>query len=121
MKKNYTINIIDEIVTTRFSKKPNLTEAKNALDEVLEMGNFRLRLWVLEDGINLCNEEIEEIARYGKEKWPVPSKAAIVASDDLSFGIMRVHDVYREHEGHQIHVFRTEPEALAWLKEKLEM
>jgi len=59
---------------------------------------------------------VEELAKYGKETWPVPSKSAIVAFDDLSYGIMRVHDVFRRQEQHETRVFRTEQEASAWLK-----
>ncbi len=77
----------------------------------------RLRLWILEAGVNLQKEELVQIAQRGKEIWPVPSLAAIVAPDSLSYGLSRIYDVYREQEQHRTRVFWTEQEARAWLLE----
>ncbi len=116
MQKNYSIDVVDGITVTRFSKKPELSELIGAMDDVLARGESRLRLWVFEAGINFSYDEIVEIAKHGKVVWPVPSMAAIVVPDDLSFGLARVHDVYREQKGSEVRVFRTETEAIAWLK-----
>lgn len=118
MQKNYSIKIVYGIAVTRFFKKPDLPEIISAMDDLAARGEYRLRLWVLEDGIDLCNDEIAEMGRHGKQIWSAPSKTAAAASDDLSFGIMRVHEVYREHDRLETRVFRTEREALTWLKSK---
>ena len=117
MQMTYLIEIVDGIAVTRFFKKPDVTEAIGAMDEVFARGKFQLRLWVLEDGIDLRHEELAKIARHGRQLWSAPSRAAIVAADDLSYGLMRVHDVYREQALHVTRVFRTEQEAVAWLGE----
>jgi hypothetical protein len=47
-----------------------------------------------------------------------PSRLAIVAKEDLFFGLGRVYQAYRELAGNghkQIGVFRTMAEAMAWL------
>lgn len=118
MEKNYSIEVINRMSVTRFSQKPTLSEILSAMDDVSAMGEFRRRLWIFDTGVNLRYDELEKIGHHGKAIWPVPSKAAIVTPDDLSFGLARMHDVFREQEGVENRVFRTEREAMVWLKEK---
>jgi hypothetical protein len=47
-----------------------------------------------------------------------PTKLAIVAADDLTFGLGRMYQAYREMKpgsNKEVAVFRTMPDALAWL------
>lgn len=47
-----------------------------------------------------------------------PTKFAIVATDDLLFGLGRMYQAYREmkpESSKEVAVFRTLPDALAWL------
>lgn len=117
MGKSYSIEIVDGISVTRFSRKPTLSEIISALDDVSAIGEFRRRLWLFCDGADLKTEEIRKIGEYGIEVLPVPSRAAIVAPDDLTYGLARMHEAFREQEGLENKVFRTEQEAMAWLKE----
>jgi hypothetical protein len=48
-----------------------------------------------------------------------PTKLAIVASDDLLFGLGRMYQAYREMKpgsNKEVAVFRSMPDALAWLE-----
>ncbi|MCF8070725.1 MAG: hypothetical protein K9L30_19260 [Desulfobacterales bacterium] len=117
MDRCYSIERNNDIIQICFFKKPNKSELKEAMNDVLAQGDCLLRLWELKKGIVIDNSQIEEIAQYGEEIWPVPSKAAIVAPDDLSFGLSRVHDVYRDQNKRKTMVFRTKQEAIKWLKE----
>lgn len=118
MQTNYYIEIDDRISVIRFSQKPILSEVISAMDDVSVRGEFRLRLWIFQAGVDLRTDEIEKIGQYAKKKWPEPAKTAVVTPDDLSFGLARMHDVFREQEGVESRVFRTEREALNWLKEE---
>ena len=51
-----------------------------------------------------------------KEKLAFPSKVAVIAPDDLSFGLSRVYEVYREKDEIELKVFRTEQKGIEWLK-----
>lgn len=121
MEKNYSIEVVDRICVTRFSQKPTPSEIISALDDVSAIGEFQRRLWIFHDGVDLKTEEVKKIAKYGLVVWPVPSRAAIVAPDDLSFGLARMHGALREQEGLETRVFRTEQKAIAWLKEANDM
>jgi hypothetical protein len=61
--------------------------------------------------------EIEKVARAGpRDAAPsIVRKAAILASSDLGFGMMRMLASMREHPGLTLSVFRDLEEAKAWL------
>jgi len=120
MDKCYSIEVIDGITTTRFFRKAKMSAIIEAMDEVLAKHLSPLRLWEFKAGADIDSNQIRDIARYGQKIWPTPSKAAIVASDNLSFGLARMHDAYRVQELHETRVFRTEEAALKWLKEEVE-
>lgn len=119
MLKNYSIEVVDEICVVRFSKKPTRIEVLSAIDDSSAIGKFRKRLWIYQAGADLKADEIREIGEYCIKIWPVPSKVAVVVPDDLSFGLARMHDVFREQEGVETKVFKTEQEAIGWLKKEM--
>ena len=117
MEKSYFIEVIDGITTTTFFKKADILELKAAMDEALETGECRLRLWELKEGVTLSEKAMKTIAEYGKKILPTPSKGAIVASDDSSYETMKNVDAYRRQEQHETRVFRSKEDAIRWLKE----
>mgnify|MGYP006300744487 CR=1 FL=1 len=116
MAKNYSIESADRITIVRFIRKLELEDICKAIDDVAENYLSEFRLWDFSCGSNLSYTEIEQVAEYGKSKFLIPSKVAIIAQDDLTFGSARVHDVYRENGKIEERVFRTEKEAISWLK-----
>lgn len=117
MKKNYTIESEEEISIVRFISSANYSDLKNAIDE-LSLVQPKLRLWDLTAGLNLSTSELRSIAEYGKASFTNYSKIAIVAPSNLTFGLSRIHEVYREVDNFQEGVFRTEEEALEWLRKE---
>ena len=87
------------------------------IDEVAKLDDGHRRLWDLTKGFSVTSNDIRQIAEYGKQVWPHPSKVAYVASDDLAFGLLRMFEAYREGDGYQTRIFRTEDEAITWFKE----
>jgi hypothetical protein len=62
---------------------------------------------------------VRRIAAYGKTKFPEKNRTAVVAPQDLAYGVLREFEVYREQEddAHSlVRAFRTKPEALEWLE-----
>jgi hypothetical protein len=67
--------------------------------------------------LHLRLDETQTIAECGKMRFVRPNRAAFVVSDDLSFGLVRAFEVYREQKGlSTARVFRTRTAALEWLK-----
>ena len=116
MAKNYLIVISNEITIIRFLKQPSSDEIRSAIDDVSENHPDKLRLWDLRKGMDLTNTELRQLAESGKTKFMFPSKVAIVAPKDLAYGLSRIYEVYRKQEQTETRVFRTEKEALEWLK-----
>ena len=116
MNNIFSVKLVDGITTIRFFKKPELADAFAAIDEAARIDEHGLRLWDLSEGIDLPSSQLKQIAEYGKNKLSTSAKVAIVAPQDLTFGLTRVYEVYREQEQLEYMVFRTEQEAINWLR-----
>jgi hypothetical protein len=46
----------------------------------------------------------------------VPGRAAVIASSNLIYGLLRMYEVFNEGNPAQIRVFREPDEALKWLE-----
>ena len=119
MTEIYSINLVDEIVIITFNNKPDLQDIKSAVDTIKENYSDNKRLWDLTNSkVDFSREQIMELAEYSKSNLPQSIRAAIVANDDLGFGISREYEVYREEadEPLETRVFRKYDEAFNWLK-----
>ena len=94
--ENYTVEIVDDVTAVLFLIKPGPDEIRKSIDEVASISASGLRLWDLSaGGWDLTSEKLEEIADYAKTKLMLPSKVAIVAPKDLSYGLSRVYEALR--------------------------
>jgi len=66
--------------------------------------------------LDLSNAELVALADLAKQMAKRPEKVAIVASDDLTYGLARIYAGHRETEDNQLTVFRDEDSALEWLE-----
>lgn len=117
MIKNYLIEAEDGVTTVRFTQKPGMNDIQSAIDEVAEKSYMNeLRLWDFSNGSsNITETDLHQLAEYGKSRFLLPSKVAIVAPKNLEFGLSRMYEVYREEGLVKHRVFHTEQEARAWL------
>ena len=112
--------MVGGIVQVRFVRPPQVEDFCRALDEVVELDTNQFRLWDFSCGVNWSSAELEKIAAYAKTTVRVPSsKIAIIAPDDLTYGLFRIHDESRVDEYSEQIVFRTETEALHWLYQQM--
>ena len=120
MTKVYDIASLGGIVQVRFVRSPQVEDFCRALDEVVELDANQFRLWDFSCGVNWSTQQLEKIAAYAKITLRTPaSKIAIIAPDDLTYGLFRIHDVFRADEYSEQIVFRTETEALNWLYQQM--
>ena len=117
MEKKYSIDIIDEVTTIRFAEEPDILDIQNSIDDVAELKQKALRLWNFSNGgLNLTSTQIQELADYAKSKFSPPSRVAIVATEDLAFGLSRMYEAFRAQDMVDIEIFRNEQDAHNWLK-----
>ncbi|WP_163338705.1 hypothetical protein [Desulfopila sp. IMCC35008] len=115
MEKLRTITVQNAITVITFHKKPILDEFCRTVDSVVQAGQPPARLWDLSCGLELTPSELISLASYARCRFHQSSRAAIVAPDDLTFGLFRLLDVYRDDGAVQQVIFRSKPEAVAWL------
>ena len=117
MTQVHSIELEDGIPCVRFSRRPTYDECRATVDDLADNYPYERRLWDMSVvDFDLTQDEIRAIADHGKLRFLRPNRAAFVAPQDLTFGLLRAFEVYREEEGHATaRAFRTRPEALEWL------
>jgi hypothetical protein len=116
MDKKYSIENIDGIVEVRFLQNPQAQDICDSLDDAAQIHANDLRLWDFSCGVDLTSHDIEIVAEHAKIIQMQSGKVAIVAPQDLTYGLFRMYEVHRHEERVQINVFRTLQDAREWLK-----
>ena len=119
MDKDYVIETVETVSVCRFTRQASMREIREGIEAQLQTGAGPLRLYDFSAGLQaLSMDQVCSLAEYSKSLPTAPgSKVAIVAPDDLSFGLARMFEVYREDGVLQNTVFRNFEEAIAWLRE----
>ncbi len=116
MTKIFSIIQHEEITEVCFSSPPEVNDLIAAAREHAGPRMHRKRLWDMSCGYNVSTVELNKIAQTGHNiEVPDNSRVAIVAPDDLSYGVTRIYSVLRKDSRSQHQVFRTREDALAWL------
>ena len=114
----FSIELLDDVVVIRIVANVDANALIDAMgDIVAATHNYSRRLWDFSAGVHFSNQQIQEIASKGR-LWPAPARVAYLASDDLSFGLSRMYQVYSEREQFETLVFRNKQEALNWLRQQ---
>ena len=115
MDERYSIEQAGGITTIRLRRRLSLEEMLAVVDEVAARDISSRRLWDLTRNLKFTGEEMRAIAARGRERWPGAARVAYLAADDLSFGLLRMFEVFREQDNYETRVFRDEAEARQWL------
>ena len=102
------------------SMRPPITfdEIVSAIEKSKEFRSSEYELWDFSSAwYNLSNDQLESLAHRTRAKPRRPKKTAILVSRDFQYGLSRVYSVYSEEEYTKVQVFRSEEEAMRWLKE----
>ncbi len=118
MTKIFSIIQHEDITEVSFSSPPEMADLLEATIAHATTEVSRKRLWDMSCGYNVSTDELQQIAKRGRVvEMPVNSKVAIVAPDDLSFGITRVYSALRQDPRSQHQTFRSRDKTIAWLNE----
>ncbi len=116
MTEFYSTYIDDEIQYVRLSERPTADDICHILDEISGQNAISRRLWILEKGWNLGTRDVQKVADYAKSKARSPVKLAVVLTEQVSYGVTRMFQVYRADEFIDQQIFDTVEKAVAWLK-----
>lgn len=99
---------VDEVIHT-------LTDVYQSVDPSRPL----LILWQTEGGAGVMEaSDLQELMAFIEEKRPdVGGRTAIVAHDEVTYGMGRVAQIYGEAIAPHLWIFRNRDEALAWLLE----
>lgn len=106
------------ITIVRFKKTPVMEDNKAVLAELAANYPQKLRLWDMRNiVIEQSQTELREIAMNSAATFNGPSRVAFVADNDLSFGLLRIFEVFNDLEAQQkeTRVFRDYQQAIDWL------
>lgn len=117
MARNYSISSSSDTTTIRFTGTPSIDDIKFAIEDVTENSRTRKRLWIMPGQVSLSHDELRMLAEFQKSQSFAAARVAMVAGDDLTFGLLRMYLVFRHSEGIEGRVFRTLPQAQSWLDE----
>jgi hypothetical protein len=109
------------ITIVRFKQMPDLDANKAVLAELASNYPQKLRLWDMRNiVIEQSQSELRDVAMSSATTFTSPSRVAFVADDDLSFGLLRIFEVFNEQESRQTEtrVFRDYQQATDWLLEQ---
>ncbi len=99
--------------------QPTLQDIIDANEVLMEEGKFvfRLRFWDLSECVpDFSSADLQTIALLSERQMEQnPSRTAILATADLTYGISRMFQVFRKSEHNALAVFRDENEAMVWL------
>ena len=119
MSKIYLIEHVNGITSIRFSKNPTYSDAQTVIDDIAENFPYTKRLWDFTNiKFDFTMDEIKAIAEYGKSKFIKPNKLALVAPDNWAYIELHIFQAHRKQKELSVaRVFRTEQEALDWLRQ----
>ena len=118
MSITYEITDMQDILVVSIKGNPCVDDIKGVLDQIQDESGYRhcSRLWDFqESGFTFSQDDILDIAAYAATADNQPSKVAMLVKEDLSFGVSRVYEGFRQTRLTQIKVFRDKSEAMAWL------
>ena len=114
----YTVGRDGDIVRIDYRRTPTREEMLALASELDAMDNSARRLYVMIDTeILLSTADVREGAEYAKSLVNQPTRIAVVARGDITYGISRIFKVFREGPETALQVFRGLEEAKAWLLE----
>ena len=105
-------------MTISFSSQLGPDDVRAAIEDMARMEPCSLRLWDFSAvQSSLSVQQLRGLALLGKSKSYPPSKVALVATQTVHYGLLRMYTVFRQDETSDHRVFRTVEEARSWLKE----
>ena len=108
----------DGLYTIRMQPPITFEEIISAIKESEYFINSEFELWDFSSSwYDLSNDELEVLARRARAKPKRPKKTAILVSESFQYGLSRIYSTHSEEGDTKVQVFRSEEEALNWLKE----
>jgi len=120
MGMTYEITEMENILVVSIKGNPGVDDIKHILDQIRNESGYShsARLWDFQNSsFNFSQNEVLDIASHASAGDIRPAKVAMLVKEDLSFGVSRIYEVFRNTDLTETNVFRDKTEAVAWLRE----
>jgi hypothetical protein len=120
MGMTFEITETQDILVISIKGEPCVDDIKQILDQIRNASGYThsARLWDFQaSSFTFSQNEVLDIASYASTADKRPAKVAMLVKEDLSFGVSRIYEVFRNTDLTQINVFKDKTEALTWLRE----
>lgn len=110
------------LVTVKLIGEQSVEDIKTIFDEITQDGKFESnkRIWDISQAkIPSESKILREMANLSVSRDLPNSRVATISTDDLNFGLLRMHEAFRADNGTEMCVFRNPEDAKAWLEEPL--
>ena len=118
MSAQITITIKEDMAIIKVVGRAGLQDILDANEQLTHEGKYIYprRFWDLRECLlDLSAAEVETIANSSDQYEQSSSKVAILATNDLTFGLSRMFQVFRQSKYINMAVFRDEGKAIRWL------
>ena len=117
------IDVVRNLIIHRFSDSVSLPELTKTIEKTLSNPDYKVgmnAIWVCDKGteINVNSSDVQllgDIARQAFDKKENKYKLALVANDDLAYGMLRVYEGWCSNRPISINTFRHFDDALTWI------
>lgn len=124
MAVSYTIE--GRILTLTTVGKSSVEEIVDAVNSALADPRFNeasVVIWDTRQSASLGDRSTEELRRIGEGTYSLvdkfPNYSAVIANNDLYYGLMRMVVTFTEKTDPRTQFFRSEEEAMAWVQQIL--
>jgi hypothetical protein len=120
MSMIFKITEMQDILVISITGDPCVDDIKQILDQIQNASGYThsARLWDFQaSSFTFSQNEVLDIASYASTSDRRPAKVAMLVKEDLSYGVSRMYEVFRNTDLTQINVFKDKTEAVRWLRE----
>ncbi len=110
----------DDYLTITLFGPVSKNDARGVIDAITRNGTIMhsRRLWDLREcEFTLNSDELMELASIARSRDPEQGRGAVLVGKDLTFGLLRIYQAFRESESNDVMEFRDEDEAIAWVRQ----
>jgi len=126
MAVNTEIDVTKNLIIHHFSENVSLPALTATIENTLSNPKYRAgmdAIWICEDGteIDMTSDDTQKISNFARQAFDkdgISYKLALVASDDLAYGMTRVYEGWSNDRDIKINTFRKLDEALVWIEEE---
>ncbi len=117
------VNAEDNLIIHYFSEYVSYPILMETIQKTLENPDYHVgmnAIWLCEEGtkVDMASEEAQKISQHAREafdKFGVTYKLALVAKDDLPYGMNKVYEGWSNDRPVEIMSFRELEQALEWI------